>query len=83
MRISSESGGAAGGYGLAIASYDWIAAITLVIVAIFFLPILLRCGIYTIPEFLEYRFNSHARSIMSFYMMMIYVGVTISAVLSR
>ena len=75
------NGGAAGGYGLAIASYDWIAAITLVIVAIFFLPILLRCGIYTIPEFLEYRFSSHARSIMSFYMMAIYVGVTISAVL--
>jgi SSS family solute:Na+ symporter len=75
------NGGAAGGYGLAIASYDWVAAITLVVVAIFFLPILLRCGIYTIPEFLEYRFSAHARSIMSFYMMVIYVGVTISAVL--
>ena len=46
-----------------------------------FLPLLLRTGIYTIPEFLEYRFSSHARSIMSFYMMVIYVGVTISAVL--
>lgn len=75
------NGGAAGGYGLAIASYDWIAAITLVVVAIFFLPLLLRTGIYTIPEFLEYRFSPHARTIMSIYMMVIYVGVTISAVL--
>jgi SSS family solute:Na+ symporter len=84
--ISSEqfvgmNGGAAGNDGLAIASYDWIAAITLVIVAIWFLPRLLRCGIYTIPEYLEYRFSAPARGIMSVYMLVIYVGVTISAVL--
>ena len=41
--------------GLAVASYEWIAAITLVAVAFFFLPTFLRSGIYTIPEFLEYR----------------------------
>jgi len=75
------NGSGAGGVGLAIASYDWIAAITLVLVAIFFLPRLLRTGIYTIPEYLEYRYNSAARGIMSFYMMIIYVAVTISAVL--
>jgi len=37
--------------GMAVASYEWIAAITLVLVALFFLPIFLRSGIFTIPEF--------------------------------
>ena len=47
------SGAAADWLGMAIASYEWMAAITLVVVAFVFLPKLLRCGIYTIPEFLE------------------------------
>ena len=51
--------------GLAVASYEWIAAVTLVVVAFFFLPKFLRSGIYTIPEYLEYRFNHTARTIMS------------------
>jgi len=67
--------------GLAIASYEWIAAITLVIVAFFFLPKFLRSGIYTIPEFLEYRYNHLARTLMSLLMVVIYVGVTIAAVI--
>ncbi|QQS36997.1 MAG: solute:sodium symporter family transporter [Ignavibacteriales bacterium] len=84
--ISSEqfvgmSGQSAGNVGLAIASYEWMAAITLVFVAFFFLPRFLSSGIYTIPEFLEYRYNSAARSLMAFYTMVIYVGVTISAVI--
>ncbi|MFH1944015.1 MAG: sodium/solute symporter, partial [Acidobacteriota bacterium] len=84
--ISSEhfvgmSGQSAGSVGLAIASYEWMAAITLVVVAFFFLPKFLKSGIYTIPEFLEYRYNSAARAIMAFYTMVIYVGVTIASVL--
>ena len=75
------SGSAADYVGLAIASYEWMAAITLVIVAFFFLPKFLRAGIYTIPEFLEYRYNATARTIMSFFMMIIYVFVTIAAVI--
>src|SRR3990172_1545950 len=75
------SGQSAGNVGLAIASYEWMAAITLIIVAFFFLPRFLRSGIYTIPEFLEYRYNATARSLMAFYTMVIYVGVTISAVI--
>ena len=67
--------------GLAVASYEWTAAITLVVVALFFLPRFLRSGIYTIPEYLEFRYNSTARGIMAFYTMVIYVGVTIAAVL--
>ncbi len=75
------SGQSAGNVGLAIASYEWMAAITLVFVAFFFLPKFLQTGIYTIPEFLEYRYNPASRSLMAFYTMVIYVGVTISAVL--
>ena len=75
------SGQSAGNVGLAIASYEWMAAITLIVVAFFFLPKFLSSGIYTIPEYLEYRYNSTARSLMAFYTMVIYVGVTISAVL--
>jgi SSS family solute:Na+ symporter len=74
------SGSAADYVGLAIASYEWMAAITLVVVAFFFLPKFLRAGIYTIPEFLEYRYNAAARTIMSVFMMIIYVFVTIAAV---
>lgn len=59
------SGNAASHIGLAIASYEWMAAITLVVVGFFFLPYFLRAGIYTMPEFLEYRYNSGARLIMA------------------
>jgi len=75
------AGQGAGIAGMAIASYEWMAAITLVFVAIFFLPKFLRSGIFTIPEYLEYRYNASARAIMAFYTMVIYVGVTIAAVL--
>ena len=75
------SGSAADYLGLAIASYEWMAAITLVVVAFVFLPKFLRAGIYTIPEFLEYRYNAAARTIMSVFMMIIYVFVTIAAVI--
>jgi SSS family solute:Na+ symporter len=75
------SGQAARHVGLAVASYEWMAAITLVFVAFLFLPAFLRAGIYTIPEFLEYRFSHHGRTIMSFLMMLTYVCVTIAAVI--
>ena len=67
------SGSAAADVGLAIASYEWMAAVTLVIVGFFFLPYFLRTGIYTIPEFLEHRFSPAPRAIMAFYTMVIYV----------
>lgn len=75
------SGQSAGIVGMAIASYEWLAAVTLVVVAFFFLPRFLKSGIYTIPEFLEYRYNPIARGLMAFYTMVIYVGVTIASVL--
>ena len=84
--ISSEhfvgmSGQGAGISGLAVASYEWMASITLVVVALFFLPRFLKSGIFTIPEYLEYRYNSTARAIMALYTVLIYVFVTIAAVI--
>ena len=51
--------------GLAIASYEWMTAITLVFVAFWFLPRFLKTGLYTIPEFLQYRFDGVARWAMA------------------
>ena len=67
--------------GLAIASYEWMAAVTMVVVALFFLPRFLRAGIFTMPEYLEYRYDAGARSIMAFFMMLAYVFVALATVL--
>jgi SSS family solute:Na+ symporter len=67
------SGSAASHVGLAIASYEWMAAITLVVVAFAFLPYFLRAGIYTMPEFLEVRFSSSARTLMAGVTIFIYM----------
>ena len=75
------SGDAARSVGLAIAGYEWLAAVTLVFVAFFFLPKFLRAGIYTIPEFLEQRYNQWARLVMSLFTMLMLVVVNISAVI--
>jgi SSS family solute:Na+ symporter len=74
------AGQGAGEVGLAVASYEWIAAITLVVVALYFLPKFLQTGIFTIPEYLEYRYNQTARAIMAIITMFVYVLVTISTV---
>lgn len=67
------SGNAASHVGLAIASYEWMAAITLVVVAFAFLPYFLRVGIFTMPQFLEVRFNSTARTLMAVATLFIYM----------
>ncbi len=67
------SGNAADHVGIAIASYEWMAAITLVIIAFAFLPYFLRVGIYTMPEFLEYRFNAGARTLMAVATILVYI----------
>ncbi|MEM1330955.1 MAG: sodium/solute symporter [Planctomycetota bacterium] len=66
--------------GFAIASYEWMAAITLVVVAFTFLPTFLRSGIYTIPQFLEFRYGTLARTVMSLLMFVTFVLVNISTV---
>jgi SSS family solute:Na+ symporter len=75
------AGSAYGRVGLAIASYEWMAAITLVLVGWFLLPRFLRAGIYTMPGYLEYRYDARARSIMAFYLMVAYVVVALATVL--
>ena len=83
--ISTEHfvGMAGRGYdlGLAIASYEWMAAVTLVLVGLFFLPRFLQAGIYTIPEFLEYRYDARTRTLMAAYIMAAYVLVALATVL--
>jgi SSS family solute:Na+ symporter len=75
------SGQAADWLGMAIASYEWMAAVTLVVTAFVFLPKLLRCGIYTIPEFLEYRYGVFSRSVMAVSTLVILVGVPTASVI--
>ena len=68
-------------FGLAIASYEWMAAVTLVIVARYFLPKFLAMGITTMPEYLENRFDVRSRSFLAFYMILAYVFVAMATVL--
>jgi SSS family solute:Na+ symporter len=75
------SGQGAGITGLAIASYEWMAAICIVLVGMFFLPKFLKAGIYTIPEYLEYRYCPSARGLMAFYTMVTYILVNLAAVI--
>lgn len=75
------AGQAAGDVGLAVSAWQLTGVIGVVVVAYFFLPRFLRAGIYTMPEYLEYRYNSTARGIMSFLTVIIYVTVTTAAVL--
>ena len=67
--------------GMAIATYELMAAITLIIVAKYFLPIFLKKGIYTMPQFLEERYNGTVRSIMSIFWVALFIFVNISSVL--
>ena len=75
------SGQGAGFEGLSVSSWEWIAAITLVVVAFALLPYFLRSGITTIPEFLEMRYNHWARLFMTLSMMLILVGVSLIGVI--
>src|SRR5210317_1014666 len=69
--ISAEQiiGMSGSGYvmGLAIASYEWMAAITLLIVGKYFLPVFLKGGIYTMPQFLEARYDHRVRMLLAFF----------------
>jgi SSS family solute:Na+ symporter len=84
--ISSEqlvgmSGQAADYMGMAIASYEWMAAITLVVVAFVFLPYFLKAGIFTMPQFLDQRYGSATRGTMAFMMMVLLVCVSLTGVI--
>lgn len=67
--------------GLAIASYEWMAALTLIIVGKYFLPIFITKGIYTIPEFVEKRFSTNLKTILAVFWIALYVFVNLASVL--
>ena len=67
--------------GLAIAAYEWQAAIVLLIVAKYFLPIFLEKKIYTMPQFLELRFGNTIKSMMAIFWVVLYTAVNLTAVL--
>ncbi len=67
--------------GLAIASYEWMAAITLIIVGKYFLPIFIKQGLYTIPEFVERRFSTQLKTILAVFWIALFVFVNLTSVL--
>ncbi len=67
--------------GLAIASYEWMAALTLLIVGKFFLPIFIKKQLYTIPEFVEKRYNEKLKTILAVFWIALYVFVNLTSVL--
>lgn len=67
--------------GLAISTYEWMAAATLLIVAIFFLPVYLKEGISTMPQFLLKRYDSRVRTVMAIFWLLVYVFVNLTSVL--
>ncbi len=83
--ISAEQfvGMSGSGYaiGLAMATYEWIAALGLLIVAKFFIPIFLEKKIFTMPQFLEERFDSRVKSVMAFFWLVVFVFINLTSIL--
>ncbi len=67
--------------GLAISTYEWMAAATLVIVAIFFIPVYLKNKIYTMPQFLSQRYNDTVSTIMAIFWLLVYVFVNLTSII--
>lgn len=67
--------------GLAIASYEWMAAVTLLVIAWFFLPIYLEKEIFTMPQFLERRYDARVRTLLAVFWLLVYVFVNLTSVL--
>jgi len=67
--------------GLAIATYEWMAAITLIVVAIFFIPVYLKNKIFTMPQFLHQRYNGTVAMIMAVFWLALYIVVNLTSIL--
>ena len=67
--------------GLAIATYEWMAALTLIVVAVFFIPVYLKNRIFTMPQFLSQRYNSTVAMIMAVFWLALYIVVNLTAIL--
>lgn len=67
--------------GLTIATYEWLAAIMLVIVALWFLPVFINKEIYTMPQFLEARYNHRIKTVLAFFWLFLFVFVNLTSIL--
>lgn len=67
--------------GLAIATYEWMAALTLIIVAVFFIPVYLKNKIFTMPQYLNQRYNGNVAMIMAVFWLLLYVLVNLTSIL--
>src|SRR5205814_7751857 len=67
--------------GIAVAAYEWIAAIALIIVAVWFIPVYLKNHIYTMPQFLKTRYNETVALIMAVFWLFLYVFVNLTSIL--
>lgn len=67
--------------GLAISTYEWMAAATLIVVAVFFMPIYLKNRIFTMPQFLEQRYNKSVSLIMAIFWLALYILVNLTSIL--
>ena len=67
--------------GIAVAAYEWVAAIALIIVAIWFIPVYLKNKIYTMPQFLKTRYNESTALIMAVFWLFLYVFVNLTSIL--
>ena len=83
--ISAEQfiGMSGNGYfvGIAVAAYEWIAALALIIIAVWFIPIYLKNKIYTMPQFLKRRYNETVSLIMAIFWLLLYVFVNLTSIL--
>jgi len=75
------AGQGAGTVGLAVSNWQLVGTVGIVLIAFTLLPRFLRAGIYTMPEYLEYRYNSAARAVMALTTVAVYVVVLVTAVL--
>src|SRR6266536_302417 len=67
--------------GVAVAAYEWIAAIALIIVAVWFIPVYLKNHIYTMPQFLKTRYNESVALIMAIFWLFLYVFVNLTSIM--
>src|SRR5882762_9583768 len=67
--------------GIAVAAYEWIAAIALIIVAVWFIPVYLKNKIFTMPQFLKTRYNETVALIMAIFWLFLYVFVNLTSIL--
>jgi solute:Na+ symporter, SSS family len=67
--------------GIAVAAYEWIAAVALIIIAVWFIPIYLKNKIYTMPQFLKTRYNETVALIMAIFWLLLYIFVNLTSIL--